>query len=107
MLAKTERGGLIKIRVDMLSERPGAMTNYCLQGTKGCYESARKKGDPHRIWLADLCEEKRWKDLLDLEADYMPEMWRSPSQEAMMASHGGGDNLEDGDFIKPITSNST
>ncbi len=35
MLAKTARGALIKIRVDMLSNRPHAMTNYQLQGTKG------------------------------------------------------------------------
>jgi len=41
MLAKTINGGLIKIRVDMLSDRPHAMSNYSLQGTQGAYESAR------------------------------------------------------------------
>ncbi|HJN53022.1 MAG: Gfo/Idh/MocA family oxidoreductase [Pseudomonadales bacterium] len=54
MLAKTDRGALIKIRVDMLSERPHAMANYVLQGTKGSYESARSPAEPDRIWLADL-----------------------------------------------------
>ncbi len=38
MLCKTERGGLLRVRVDMLSNRPHLMTYYSLQGTKGCYE---------------------------------------------------------------------
>ena len=46
MLAKTEQDALIKIRVDMLSNRPHAMTNYSLQGVDGCYESARSGLEP-------------------------------------------------------------
>ena len=104
MLARTSRGGLIKIRLDMLSERPHAMTNYSLQGTKGCYESARSRGERHRIWLADLCEDKNaWKDLMDLEADYMPDIWRNPPEEALKAGHGGGDFFEVLDFVNAIT----
>jgi len=64
MLAKTSRGGLIKIRVDMLSNRPHAMTNYCLQGTTGCYESARSKLGVDKIWLRGLCpDENTWLHL--------------------------------------------
>ena len=37
MLCKTARGALIKIRMDLVSERPHAMTNYQLQGTTGVY----------------------------------------------------------------------
>lgn len=104
MLCKMARGGLVKIRVDMLSERPHAMTNYSLQGTKGCYESARARGEPHRIWLADLREDKNaWMDLTELEAEYMPEMWRNPPEEALTAGHGGGDYFEVLDFLKAVT----
>ena len=103
MLAKTGKGGLIKVRVDMLSERPHAMTNYALQGTRGCYESARNRGERHRIWLADLCEDKNaWLDLMDLEADYMPEIWRNPPPDALRAGHGGGDYFEVLDFVRCI-----
>ncbi len=85
MLAKTARGALIKIRVDMLSERPHAMTNYMLQGTKGSYESARCPGEPNRIWLADLGHDKNaWVDLADLQADYLPEIWRNPPAAAVI-----------------------
>ena len=104
MLAKTAKGALIKIRVDMLSERPHAMTNYMLQGTKGAYESARTPQDPHRIWLADLGHEKNsWTNMSELEADYLPEMWRNPSQAALESEHGGGDYFEILDFINSIT----
>jgi predicted dehydrogenase len=103
MLAQTARGALIKIRVDMLSERPHAMTNYALQGTKGCYESARNPQGQDRIWLADLCPEKNaWMDLAELEQAYMPEMWRDPPEAALRAGHGGGDYFEVLDFVRSI-----
>ena len=104
MLCKMASGGLVKIRVDMLSERPHSMTNYQLQGTKGCYESARSRGETHRIWLADLCEDRNtWMDLMDLEADYMPDLWRNPPEAALNAGHGGGDFFEVLDFVKSVT----
>jgi predicted dehydrogenase len=104
MLCKMASGGLVKIRVDMLSDRPHSMTNYQLQGTKGCYESARSKGEKNRIWLADLCEDKHtWMDLMDLEADYMPDLWRNPPEAALKAGHGGGDFFEVLDFVKSVT----
>ncbi len=103
MLCKTARGALIKIRVDMLSERPHAMHNHCLQGTKGCYESARGPGERHKVWLADVCPDKNtWIDLFDLEADYMPELWRNPPEAALKAGHGGGDYFEVLDFVNSI-----
>ncbi len=103
MLAKTARGALIKIRVDMLSERPHAMTNYQLQGTGGCYESARAPGERDRIWLAELCEDRNaWRDLAELEADYLPEMWRDPPDAALRAGHGGGDYFQVLDFARSV-----
>jgi predicted dehydrogenase len=104
MLAQTARGALCKIRVDMLSERPHAMTNYALQGTKGCYESARSPRERHKIWLDGLSPEKNaWMDLAQLEQVYMPEMWRNPPEAALRAGHGGGDYFEVLDFVQSIT----
>ena len=103
MLCKTARGGLIKIRVDMLSTRPHAMHNHCLQGTRGCYESARCPEEHNRIWLQDLCPDSHsWLDLADLEAEYLPEMWRDPPEMALRAGHGGGDYFEILDFVDSI-----
>lgn len=103
MLCKTARGSLIKIRVDMLSERPHAMHNHVLQGTRGAFESARVPGQPHKVWLADVCKGKNeWIDLSDLEADYMPDLWRNPPEAALKAGHGGGDYFEVLDFVNSI-----
>lgn len=105
MLVKTVRGALIKIRVDMLSNRPHAMTNYQLQGTAGCYESARTNqwGERNKIWLASLAADPHtWLDLADLEAEYLPALWRNPPPEALAAGHGGGDYFEVMDFVASI-----
>ncbi len=105
MLAKTARGALIKLRVDMLSNRPHAMTNYQLQGTRGCYESARTSqwGERNKVWLADRATDANtWLDLAVLEEEYLPEMWRNPPKEAVAAGHGGGDCFEILDFVASI-----
>jgi len=103
MLARTRKGSLIRIRVDMLSNRPHAMTNYSLQGTRGCYESARSPGEASRIWLADMCEDpNEWMNLAELEDEYLPDMWKNPPEEARRAGHGGGDYFEILDFVNSI-----
>lgn len=103
MLCKTRQEALIKIRIDMLSERPHAMHNHVLQGTQGAFESARVPGQEHKIWLADLCPDRNtWIDLADLETDYLPDPWRNPPPEALKAGHGGGDYFEVLDFIDSI-----
>ncbi|MFB3892071.1 MAG: Gfo/Idh/MocA family protein [Phycisphaerae bacterium] len=109
MLCKTVRGALVKIRVDMLSDRPHAMNNHHLQGTDGCYESSRGGPvDRGKIWLRALSKEIKWHDLESLmnidalAAKYLPEDWRNPPAEALRAGHGGGDYFEVRDFIRAI-----
>ena len=103
MLAKTHQDALIKIRVDMLSNRPHGMLNYALQGTAGAYESARSPNQTHRVWLSALAEGALdWSDLADLEAKYLPAMWHHPPPQALLASHEGGDYFVLMDFISAI-----
>jgi hypothetical protein len=81
------------------------MTNYSLQGVKGCYESARSKLEPHKIWLQDHCPDMHtWMNLESLESQYLPEIWRNPPNSALKAGHGGGDYFEVLDFINCILS---
>ena len=103
LLCKTASGKLIRVRLDMLSRRPHAMTNYALQGTKGAYESARRPGEGNWIWLEDLGgDPNRWVPLESLEEEYLPEIWRNPPQEALRAGHGGGDYFEVMDFLAAV-----
>lgn len=103
MLCQMRSGGLVKIRHDMLSNRPHAMTNYQLQGTDGCYESARAAGERNRIWLKSRSKDaSQWSDLADLEAEFLPRMWREATETAAKADHGGGDYFEILDFVDAI-----
>ncbi len=103
MLGRMRSGGLVKIRVDMLSDRPHSMTNYQLQGTDGAYESARAHGEKNRVWLrAKSANPDAWMDLDELGDEYVPEMWRTASETARKAGHGGGDYFEILDFVDAI-----
>jgi len=104
MLAKTERDALIKIRVDLLSDRPHAGTNYQLQGTDGAYESARAHGERGRVWLRERSGGKvAWTDLDDLREEFLPESWKAHMDRAGSAGHGGGDYFEILDFVDAVT----
>jgi len=92
MLCKLQSGGLAKIRVDMLSNRPHAMNCHVLQGTQGAYESPRAPGERHRIWLRSRCPDaNEWLDLETLEGEFLPAAWRERGELAAQAGHGGGD----------------
>jgi predicted dehydrogenase len=101
MLCKTVGGALIKIRIDMLSNRP-ANTYYSLQGTKGCYEGTRGFGDKQKVWLADYFEEYGWRPLSDFEGDFLPERWKNPPEEASKAGDVSGEYFEVRDFVDSI-----
>jgi predicted dehydrogenase len=102
VMCKTTRGGQIIIRLDMLSNRPHNLTYYSLQGTKGCYEAPRGFGDNHKIWLEDRHNEINWHSLWEFEAEFMPDMWRNPPEEALKAGHGGGDYFEIREFVNCV-----
>jgi predicted dehydrogenase len=108
MLCKTQNGVLIKIRVDMISNRPHAMTNYQLQGVQGCYESARSDKEWNKIWLSSLNKKQEWLDLDtlcaidDFAQKYIPQQWRKLSSQIAAYGHGGGDYWVIRDFVRTI-----
>ena len=103
MLCRMRSGGLVKIRVDMLSDRPHSMTNYQMQGTDGAYESARAAGEKNRIWLRGRCADPNaWMDLDELAGEFLPEYWKQGEEQAAKAGHGGGDYFEILDFVNAI-----
>ncbi|MEE2658968.1 MAG: Gfo/Idh/MocA family oxidoreductase [Candidatus Latescibacterota bacterium] len=102
MMCRMASGGLVQIRVDMLSERPHHMTHYALQGTDGCFESSDGHRAAAKIWLRSRNESHRWESLSDLEEEFLPEFWKNPPEEALKAGHGGGDYWEVEDFVRSI-----
>lgn len=103
MLCKTERDSLIKVRLDMLSDRPHNMAYYSLQGTEGCYEAPRGLGDVPKIWLRGRSPDAQsWQPLLDFQDEFLPEEWKNPPAEAAAAGHGGGDFWQARDFARAV-----
>lgn len=102
-LCKMRSGGIVKLRLDMLSDRPHAMNVFQLQGTDGCFESARAPGEADRVWLRSLCPDMNtWIPLQQLEAEYLPESYKQERENAMRTGHGGGDYFVLRDFANAV-----
>jgi predicted dehydrogenase len=106
MMCRLQSGGLVEIRVDMISDRPHNMVHYALQGTDGCYESADGHTGEPKVWLRSRNAKPCWEPLEDLE-EYLPGNWRQPPEAALKAGHGGGDYWEVQDFIGAIHDGAT
>lgn len=109
MLCKTGNDGLIKIQVDLVSDRPHGPTNYRLQGTDGCYESSRGgPWDKDKVWLRERDPDFRWRELSlfsdvpELAEKYMPACWRDIPARGRRTGHGGGDYLVMLDFVQAL-----
>jgi predicted dehydrogenase len=102
MLCKTESDCLIKVRSDMLSNRP--IGNYfSLQGTNGCYESPRGFGDQHKVWLTDYSKDsEEWLALSAFEEEFLPDSWRNAPKLALEAEVIEGDYLQLRDFVDSV-----
>jgi predicted dehydrogenase len=114
MLCRMSGGGLVKIRADMLSDRPHNMAGYTLQGTRGCYESGRGFDASDKIWLRDRQPETdaaaalpddeslEWERLDAIADEYLPDWYKAGSTLAEKAGHGGGDLYTVLDFIDTV-----
>ncbi|HWD40787.1 MAG TPA: Gfo/Idh/MocA family oxidoreductase [Fimbriimonas sp.] len=105
-LVKLRSGRLIRLRLDMMSNRPHLADFYSLQGTHGVYEASRIPGQPGMVWVGENPPpgptpdvHREWRPLSDFE-DLLPGEWRNPPKEALEAGHGGGDYFVIRDFIE-------
>lgn len=105
LLCKLKSGKLIKIRLDMLSNRPHHMAYYALQGTKGVYEASRDARQRGHVWIGENRPEdhREWRPLSDFD-EHLPDEWKNPPEAARRAGHGGGDYFVVRDFIEAVTS---
>src|SRR5262249_2379566 len=104
MLARTAHGALLKIRLDLLSNRPHLMNYYSLQGTAGAYEAARVAGAPDHVYIVGQSptgsgEEAQWEPLDAYVAKFLPGRYR---EVAAGAGHGGTDPWPVRDFLDSV-----
>lgn len=105
-LAKVGGGAVVKLRLDLQSPRPHAMTNYQLQGTDGAYESARAHGEVDRVFLASMHgQAHQWTPLQTLEERFLPGWYRAGLATAANAGHGGGDYFVVESFVRAMQGN--
>ncbi|MCX7801251.1 MAG: Gfo/Idh/MocA family oxidoreductase [Fimbriimonadales bacterium] len=102
-LVRMASGRLIRLRLDMMSNRPHLMAYYALQGTRGAYEASRLEGQPGWVWVGNgvTDEPRQWRPLSDF-ADLMPQSYRDARQEALRAGHGGGDWFLVEDWVRTL-----
>lgn len=104
VMCQLESGKLVRIRVDCMSPRPHNMIGYALQGSKGSFESARSEDGRHLVWFDDLgedVEQAKWRDLMDFK-QYLPERYKTATEDQNKAGHGGGDFFLVEDFVEAV-----
>lgn len=102
-LCKTRSGGLIKLRLDLVSERPHALTNYLIQGTEGAYESSRSPNEREKLWIkAQSRGRMEWRQFRDME--YYPDWWKRGSRKARNVGHEGSDYFSLSRFVDAVLS---
>ncbi len=99
VLCRTSRGGLLEIRLDLLSNRPHLMDYYSLQGTSGAYESARVSGEPGRVYIEGQSPTWSWEPLERYVAEFLPQRYDQPDPQA---GHWGADTWPVRAFIDAI-----
>lgn len=101
LLGRLASGGLVEVRVDMVSDRPHAMDQFELQGTDGAYECARESEG--RVWLRELDASPEWRPLAEAFEAVRSARGISPLESVPSdAGHGGGDYFVLRDFIMAI-----
>lgn len=102
-LCSLQSGGLVKLRVDMLSDRPHATRNYQLQGTDGVFESSRRPEEPHKVWLRSRDRKpEQWLNLELVAEDLLPDWYQRHANIATGAGHNGSDYFEMLHFLSCI-----
>jgi len=101
MSCRMEGGGLVELRLDLLSNRPYSIFMR-LHGTKGCYESARTPEESPRVCLESIENAEKWIPLTEFESEFLPHEWHDLPKEAIESGHDGSDYMVITDFINCI-----
>ena len=104
LLARTLNGCLLRVRFDLLSNRPELMAYYSLQGTRGAYEAARTAQSQPVIHLNSRSPANTWEPLDSFVDHFLPARYRKPPEGG---GHWGSDVWPIRDFLDAITEDTT
>ena len=95
MLCRMAQGGLVRVRCDLLSERPMGVY-YQLQGTTGYYD----RGD---LWLRSRSRDSETGEPLnDAKNEYLPDAWYEAETACQKTGGASDDYLMALDFVEGI-----
>lgn len=104
LLARTLKGRLLRLRFDLLSNRPELYAYYSLQGTEGAYEAARTTRSEAVVHLHGRSPENEWEPLEKYADRFMPARYRLGGAAE---THWGSDSWPIRDFIEAIVTGTT
>ena len=99
LLARTARGALLKIRLDLLSNRPHLWDYYSLQGTRGCYEAPRVPGSLGFVYFEGKSPEATFEPLENYVDAVLPSRYRDVARNA---GHWGADTWPVREFLDAV-----
>jgi predicted dehydrogenase len=107
-LVRLSGGGLVRLRLDMMSNRPPEEAFYGFQGTQGVFESGRGRRGGGQVWVGEnpppgpvKDEHRAWRPVGDF-ADLVPPSVRALQDVAKGAGHGGGDFMVAYAFVQAV-----
>ncbi|HWE63441.1 MAG TPA: hypothetical protein VHB98_17130 [Chloroflexota bacterium] len=103
LLGRTTRGALVKVRFDLLSNRPHLMDYYSLQGTSGAYEAARASGEAPRVYVQGRSPAGAWEPLEAYAEQFLPARYR---EAVAGAGHWGADAWPIREFLQAVVEGS-
>ena len=99
LTARTRRGALLRVRLDLLSDRPELWDYYAIQGTGGAYEAARADTEEPRIYLHEKGKSQAWEPLSRHTDRFLPDRYREPPKNS---GHWGSDAWPVMDFVDAV-----
>ena len=103
LLCRTSRGALLRVRFDLLSNRPHLMDYYSLQGTSGGYEAPRSPDQEPRVHVLGRSPDNRWEPLDTYADEFLPARYQ---QAPSGAGHWGADAWPILEFVDAVRSDS-
>jgi len=107
-LVRLKGGGLVRLRLDMMSNRPSETAFYGFQGTHGVFESGRGGRGPGQVWVGENPPpgpvppiHLQWQPISNYY-DLLPPITQKRIAEAKDSGHGGGDYLVAYAFVDAV-----
>ena len=102
---RTALGKVVKMDLDVQSNRPHSMGFWLLQGTNGIFDSRFGLSllDPQQP--PDQHPEFKWEDAAPYIERYKHALWRQYGAQAESAGHGGGDFFTIREFLGMLREN--